>query len=672
MQPSIPLSSQGNLISNRSLKAKFIFVFSAMIALTLLCGFLGLHYIENVGEAGKEAGVKYSPQVDAAMEIKLITTEANLFLTGIMAGDENKDVKQVWELMKEARWYANAVLSGGSNSEGVFIASDDPDVRDALNDVIKNIDIFNEVAQLRYEFYLSSGAAGSEEDQQFDLLYDELQLVISQWLSELKGSTDAISIGHLGEAKYLLANGHLFLEELLSGDDENHIQTITDNFKQAKSHVEKTVFTEGVNKQQIIENINEFIKISQKRYQNSEEIFSAAKLVDKKFKKAFDDLKLYADDAETQIQESMQVSMKKIDEQKNSATMILILVIVSSAIFGILLALILSSRIVAAVSKLLEYSQTIARGDLTKTIEVKNNDEIGQLSSSMQDMNGQIRTIIIDVNQSNSKLQSAVQQMTFVSKQTGESVEQQQAETSQAAAAITEMSATVTSIAQNAQEAASATNEADHLVMQGRNVMKETVITIESLASEVSSVHRVIEALSQQSEEVSSVLDVIGGIADQTNLLALNAAIEAARAGEQGRGFAVVADEVRSLAQRTQVSTQQISDIIDGLQAGTNEAVNAISKTTALVKQNVDKVSQADQSLSGIKTAVETIYNMNEQIASASEELGAVVNEIDKNMNNINLVALESAERTQQIIITGTELDIVMGTTQEKMSRFII
>ncbi|MFD2113859.1 methyl-accepting chemotaxis protein [Thiorhodococcus fuscus] len=274
-------------------------------------------------------------------------------------------------------------------------------------------------------------------------------------------------------------------------------------------------------------------------------------------------------------------------------------------------------------------------GDLTQRLPVDGKDEIALISANFNAFVSKIQTLIAQVTGATSQLAAAAEQLNLTSEGTKDQIQRQQAETDQVATAMNEMTATVQEVAAHANSAAQAAREADLEARQGSGVVRESIDAIEALAHEVEQAAGVIHRLEADSDEIGKVLDVIRGIAEQTNLLALNAAIEAARAGEQGRGFAVVADEVRSLASRTQDSTKEIRAMIERLQGGANSAVTAMERGQARSKETVEKAGQAERSLAAIGDSITRINDMNTQIASASEEQSAVAGEIDRNLANI-------------------------------------
>lgn len=294
-------------------------------------------------------------------------------------------------------------------------------------------------------------------------------------------------------------------------------------------------------------------------------------------------------------------------------------------------------------------------GDLTRRVSIKQNDEIGLMAGAFNQMLDKLQEFISNVNNASNTITTSSQQLTSISENTHQGVLQQQTETDLVATAINEMSATAQEVAMNASNAAKAALDADEQAQNGKNIVNNTISSIRSLSDEVDRAAQVIHQLEEGSQRIGGVIDVIGGIAEQTNLLALNAAIEAARAGEQGRGFAVVADEVRTLAQRTQESTQEIKSMIELLQKSTNDAVSVMGKGTEQSQNSVEQAIKAGESLEAITSAVSTINEMNTQIATAAEEQTAVSEEINANIVKISNISSETAEGARQTAVSSEE-----------------
>jgi methyl-accepting chemotaxis protein len=309
-------------------------------------------------------------------------------------------------------------------------------------------------------------------------------------------------------------------------------------------------------------------------------------------------------------------------------------------------------------------------GDLTRRLDASGRDEISQLAGAFNVFVEKIQAMVGHVAQSTNQLASTAEQMSIVTEETREGMHRQRAETDQVATAMNQMTATVQEVARNASSAAASAHHADEQATQGKQVMGQSMKANDLLAKEVERAAEVIERLEGESESIGKVLEVIQEIAEQTNLLALNAAIEAARAGEQGRGFAVVADEVRTLANRTQHSTQEIQQIIERLQTGATEAAQVMVEGKSRAQESVELVDKAGEALDVIVGAVDTISTMNTQIASAAEEQTAVAEEINRNIVNITQVAEGTSNGAQQTSAASEQLARLASELQTLVGRF--
>ena len=295
--------------------------------------------------------------------------------------------------------------------------------------------------------------------------------------------------------------------------------------------------------------------------------------------------------------------------------------------------------------------QAVKQNDLTRKAPVVGKDELAEMARSYNTLLDAFSKALDELRQASGDLERATAETAEISQQLDQAVERQHDEMSQVATAMNEMSATVQEVARNASEAANAAQEANAEAQESHGIVSENKSSINALANEVHNTADHLAQLSSESENIVSMLNVIRGIAEQTNLLALNAAIEAARAGEQGRGFAVVADEVRTLAQRSQESTAEIEEVVNRLLARIQDAVSAMDLGQAKAAESVQHAEAVTQSLQRIQQAIATISDMNLQIASAAEEQGAVAEEINRNIINIaegTEISRENAARARQ------------------------
>ena len=314
--------------------------------------------------------------------------------------------------------------------------------------------------------------------------------------------------------------------------------------------------------------------------------------------------------------------------------------------------------------------QTLAAGDLTMDINIESNDETGQLLTALKAMMEKFRSMIQQINNATTQLATAAEEMSAITNETNNGMQLQRSETDQVATATNEMNATVQEVANHAALASDAAQHAQQEAQSGKKVVNETVQVITILANEVEETAAVIQKLEVESTNISTVVNVIRSIAEQTNLLALNAAIEAARAGEQGRGFAVVADEVRTLAKRTQESTQEIRKMIENLQTGSKNAVRVMEQGRNRTRDTVEQATKAGASLEIITHAVSTIVDMNIHIANAIQEQTAVAAEISRNIVNISHVSDQTAHATQQLSQSSIDLSRLAIDLQSLVNQF--
>ncbi|MCD5975067.1 methyl-accepting chemotaxis protein [Pseudomonas sp. CDFA 550] len=343
---------------------------------------------------------------------------------------------------------------------------------------------------------------------------------------------------------------------------------------------------------------------------------------------------------------------------------------VLALLLGIFAAIIITRQITRPLQQTLEVVNRIASGDLTHTITIIRRDELGVLQQGIQRMGATLRDLISGIRDGVTQIASAAEELSAVTEQTSAGVNNQKIETDQVATAMQEMSATVHEVARNAEQASVAAANADTQARDGDKLVGEAITQIEKLASEVLRSSDAMTLLEQESDKIGKVMDVIKAVAEQTNLLALNAAIEAARAGEAGRGFAVVADEVRGLAQRTQQSTEEIESLIAGLQNGTRQVSQIMLGSRALTDNSVALTRKAGTSLESITQTVSSIQAMNQQIAAAAEQQSSVADEISRSIVSVRDVCEQTAEASEETAASSVELARLGGQLQMMVGHF--
>ncbi|AVH36547.1 methyl-accepting chemotaxis protein [Pseudomonas monteilii] len=372
-----------------------------------------------------------------------------------------------------------------------------------------------------------------------------------------------------------------------------------------------------------------------------------------------------------QTSQAMTTSQTEVrDAAAAQAKTLLALATVLALAFGLVAAWAITRQIIIPLRQTLRAAERVANGDLTQNLPVQRCDELGQLQASMQRMTQGLRELIGGIGDGVTQIASAAEQLSAVTEQTSAGVNNQKVETDQVATAMNQMTATVHEVARNAEQASEAALMADQQAREGDRVVGEAVAQIERLAGEVVNSSEAMNQLKAESDKIGSVLDVIKSVAQQTNLLALNAAIEAARAGEAGRGFAVVADEVRSLAQRTQQSTEEIEELIAGLQSGTQRVATVMDNSRQLTDSSVELTRRAGSSLETITRTVSSIQAMNQQIATAAEEQTAVAEEINRSVMNVRDISDQTSAASEETASSSVELARLGTHLQGLVGRF--
>lgn len=373
---------------------------------------------------------------------------------------------------------------------------------------------------------------------------------------------------------------------------------------------------------------------------------------------------------EQNIKKLVSSQLQKSDNEASSTQATLLGISIAALVIGLGATLLITRMIAPPLAQAVKMAEHIAQGDLTQRIENQRQDEIGALIRAIGNMQTKLREVLGEIEHSTSQLASTSTQLSASALQNSKGTRAQQDETDQVATAMNEMTATVSEVAQHAEEAAAAATTADDITQNGIKAITNSATLISNLSDSVNESATMIDQLKEASDSIGKVLEVINDVAEQTNLLALNAAIEAARAGEAGRGFAVVADEVRNLARRTQDSTGEIGELITRLQEYTRRSAEMMASSRGMAQENAENAESAVQMLRQIGDAVTHIQQMNQQIATAAQEQSSVSEDINQSVTRVSEIAVQNATASQETASATETLAQLGSSLKVTLERF--
>ncbi|TBU86630.1 methyl-accepting chemotaxis protein [Phytopseudomonas dryadis] len=491
-------------------------------------------------------------------------------------------------------------------------------------------------------------------------LYQAEQDIETNWMASIQAS---------GEMQKDLLNIRLeTLRVLASGEDEGQarvdetaVQTYRSSLQKVLDHYQNTLLQSGPERE-----IFQRVQSSAQAYLGTQQQIMNL-LQQQQVTQALDLANGQVREAGTQLQQQLdaliafnmagarQAGVNAHDTYDHGRTGVLVTIVVA-VLLTLVLATLLTRSISMPINEALLSAESIAAGDLTRSIQVSGKDEAGRLLAAQATMQHNLNQAIRQISDSSTQLASAAEEMAAVTEESTRVLQNQNAEIDQAATAVTEMSAAVEEVSRNANGASDAARDSTVSARSGNQHVARTVAAIRQLSGNVLGASEQVQGLADQARDISKVLDVIRNVAEQTNLLALNAAIEAARAGEHGRGFAVVADEVRGLAHRTSASTQEIEQMIGAIQSGTEKAVQAMRSSSNEATTTLQMADEAGRSLEEIVESIGMINERNLQIATASEEQAHVAREVDRNLVSIRDLSIQSASGANQTAAACSEL----------------
>ncbi|MBK3439811.1 methyl-accepting chemotaxis protein [Pseudomonas sp. MF7448] len=367
-----------------------------------------------------------------------------------------------------------------------------------------------------------------------------------------------------------------------------------------------------------------------------------------------------------------QAAVATAAHEYDAARLFTLILMLASVLLTIVVARLFTKSIITPVGELLAATAKIAQGDLRVAIQISGKDELTDLQQSTAAMQMSLKSTLQHISEASGQLASAAEEMSSITKESSAGIERQSMETDQAATAVNEMTAAVEEVARNAVSASQSTQDSQRSAKVGQERVTQTIASIEKLSATVQQTGVEVEGLAKQAQDIARVVEVIRSIAEQTNLLALNAAIEAARAGEQGRGFAVVADEVRALAHRTQTSTQEIEQMIAKIQSCSSEAVLSMGLNRTEAVDSLKIAHEAGAAITQITHAIEDINGRNLLIATASEEQAHVARSVDQNLISIRDLSIQSSSAASQTSIASNELSKLAIDLKQIVSRFSV
>ncbi|GAB0111547.1 methyl-accepting chemotaxis protein [Pseudoalteromonas distincta] len=477
--------------------------------------------------------------------------------------------------------------------------------------------------------------------------YQAANSLENNFMSVVSNSTDMLTVKTLNTLDIVKNEQTYYLDEV--------IRTVA----LIKPAIEQTNSDLYTSLKEYVDSLENNIKGNNGLPANKKRLIDAIALTEKELAQSEEATQMALNQIDELVQQASDVAFtlqKEVSTDVDSANLWTWAGMIIATLIAIGIAVITVSRITKPLAEVNRILDIVASGDMTQRLDDSAKDEFGELSRSCNTLIDSLRSLIQGIISRSTQLAAASEQTSTITAESSQAIRNQQAQVEQAATATTEMSSTSQTVSKSAQQALSEIKNADKEADRVKGISNQNKATIEQLAREVDDASQVINKLHQDSASIGNILDVIRGIADQTNLLALNAAIEAARAGEYGRGFSVVADEVRSLASKTQESTQEIQSMIESLQTGAEAAVNAMNKGKQQAESCVEQSDLANAALDSITEAVAQAHDVSEEISTAAHEQQQVSQEISERLESIVAIAEQTAEGANQTNISSSEV----------------
>ncbi|QEP43247.1 methyl-accepting chemotaxis protein [Ectothiorhodospiraceae bacterium BW-2] len=666
-----------------TINQKVIFAMVGMVLLLLFSSAAGIMGVQNLGSSLRFVTGPAWDAADGAME-GTIGIQSELLAIGRLLRQE-VSYEQMRTELAQAESFAGEALERMFAS-GLMSADEQRSSRQFLQDYRKKRDLFLAL----YRDYAQSQQRLSEIVNDLDRLLEGAEAVVEQNMDGAKLVTNdpltitrlwAFADGLMESRIAILKRAKIFEDAILQGELTSAQQQQLQAYQQELGDLIDVVSLSPYANQRldgysqtVSELMLSLLDDYQQQFERSVAHFKAFRQQELQMQETISQLLALIEALEASGDSQVEGAIERVAPQIVQAELLLLLALGIGVGVAIVVIVVMRVTILTPLRAVVERMHDIAagEGDLTVTLSEQGRDELAQLGHWFNQFLQKLRQMVAEIDQTLSRLNRLTGSMATISEQTIHSIQNQSSETDMAATAMTQMSATVAEVANNAARAAEATHEAEREATTGFEVVACTIRSIEQLAVRVGEAAEVVHQLEQDSENIGTVLDVIRGIAEQTNLLALNAAIEAARAGEQGRGFAVVADEVRTLAGRTQQSTQEIQQMIERLQSGANSAVVMMNSSHQQVGETVTQARQAGSALEAITHSAQLVTDMSTQIASAAEQQAAVADDVSRNVTNIQDIGHQTSDSANEIGRTSQELNQLAQKLEALLNQFKI
>ncbi len=652
------------MILNRlSVTVKIGLAIFALLGVALAGFAMNIATKETLSGHAIQLGREDAPMVDAAMEIKLTATHAHLLFEEIMSGDEGESIDEVWALIDDARFYATALLEGGTNEEGTFAPARDPEIRAIMQDVLSEIERFESAARERYATLQGDQGVGSGADEEFDALYDELVSDIANLAQAPTLATNAPMQAAAGEARFGLAHGHLLVAEILGGDAGEDFSEASESFVAARDALQRLAGNTA-NRAEVTRlqaGIDQLISLAETRYEVANSVSSAGSGADVEFDATFDAFIAKADEAESLAQDGIAASLVSLEAEAARSKQMTYASIAALLLIFLASGWMVQHLIAKRLRDLAATADALAEGNLDASLPTwEASDELGKLRNTLANFKqGMAQQHEMAERLRVEEENRAVEQKKLLADAARTFYESTHAKLEAMQNAASQLAESVNGLQNDAEtthtlsgETSGATQRASSNVQTVASAAEELDASIAEIASQVSSSSQIVgkatetmqvtEAkvteLSDAAKKIGDVVKLISDIAEQTNLLALNATIEAARAGAAGKGFAVVAAEVKDLATQTAKATGEISEQIAAIQFSTDETAQAITE----ISQTMQEVNSY---ASSIASSVEQQGAATREISSSAQEASARTSEVASSMDKME-AAMERTRTT--------------------------